>query len=154
MPQQQRPHVSIIGRKRPAPASVTTFSSGIPCLRRSSIKSTRIMELRTTIPAPAIKPGNHALGVMEDKTLRTRKRSLDVPGTSPEHGKSWTRGDGRLDHHPLSGFFNCIWRRQTFIYYSCFIIVFFVRIKLFNFVKNRYCMSALLLLVFILLLIF
>jgi len=44
-----------------------------------------------------MKPGN---GV-EDKTLRTRKRSLDVPGTSLGHGKSWTRGDGDTTKEPI-----------------------------------------------------
>ncbi len=48
--------VSIMGRKRTAPASITARSSGIPCASRSSMKSTRMMEFRTTIPAPAIKP--------------------------------------------------------------------------------------------------
>ena len=45
-----------MGRNRTAPASITASSSGIPCSRRSSTKSTRMIELRTTIPAPAMKP--------------------------------------------------------------------------------------------------
>ena len=48
--------VSIMGRKRTAPASITAWSKGMPSLKRSSMKSTRIIEFRTTIPAPAIKP--------------------------------------------------------------------------------------------------
>ena len=48
--------VSIIGLKRTAPASITAWSSGMPCRTRSSMKSTRMIELRTTIPAPAMKP--------------------------------------------------------------------------------------------------
>jgi len=45
-----------MGRNRCTPASITAFSSGIPSPRFNSMKSTRIMELRTTIPAPAIIP--------------------------------------------------------------------------------------------------
>ena len=48
--------VSSMGRKRTAPASITASSSGMPCASRSSMKSTRMMELRTTMPAPAMKP--------------------------------------------------------------------------------------------------
>src|SRR6266498_689691 len=48
--------VSSIGRKRTAPASTTASPSGIPSASRCSIKSTRMMELRTTMPAPAMKP--------------------------------------------------------------------------------------------------
>ena len=48
--------VSIMGRKRMAPASMTAWSRGTPCLTRNSIKSTRMIELRTTMPAPAINP--------------------------------------------------------------------------------------------------
>ena len=48
--------VSSMGRKRTAPASTTASARGRPWLRRSSIKSTRIIEFRTTIPAPAMKP--------------------------------------------------------------------------------------------------
>src|ERR1022692_1588788 len=48
--------VNSIGRNRTAPASTTASSSDIPCERRSSMKSTRMMELRTMIPAPAMKP--------------------------------------------------------------------------------------------------
>ena len=48
--------VSIMGRKRTAPASTTASASGMPSFRRSSTKSTRMMLLRTTMPAPAMKP--------------------------------------------------------------------------------------------------
>ena len=48
--------VSSMGRKRTAPASTTASSSAMPCERRSSMKSTRMIELRTMMPAPAIKP--------------------------------------------------------------------------------------------------
>ena len=48
--------VSSMGRKRTAPASITASSSGMPSPSRSSMKSTRMMELRTTMPAPAMKP--------------------------------------------------------------------------------------------------
>src|ERR1035437_7477016 len=48
--------VNSMGRKRTAPASMTAASSAIPSCKRSSTKSTRMMEFRTTIPAPAIKP--------------------------------------------------------------------------------------------------
>src|SRR5439155_3712136 len=48
--------VSIMGRKRTAPASMTAWSMGIPSARRNLMKSTRMMELRTTMPAPAMKP--------------------------------------------------------------------------------------------------
>src|ERR1039458_6938692 len=48
--------VSIIGRNRTAPASTTARSSGMPSRSRSSMKSTRMMLLRTTMPAPAMKP--------------------------------------------------------------------------------------------------
>ena len=39
-----------------APASTTASASGRPWLIRSSMKSTRMIELRTTMPAPAMKP--------------------------------------------------------------------------------------------------
>ena len=45
-----------MGRKRTAPASMTARSMGMPSARRNSMKSTRMMELRTTMPAPAMKP--------------------------------------------------------------------------------------------------
>ena len=48
--------VSIIGRKRTAPDSMHASASERPWLRRSSMKSTRMMELRTTMPAPAMNP--------------------------------------------------------------------------------------------------
>ena len=48
--------VSSIGRKRTAPASTTASSKGMPSARRCSMKSTRMIELRTTMPAPAMKP--------------------------------------------------------------------------------------------------
>src|SRR5919109_1553487 len=48
--------VKSMGRKRTAPASATASSSDIPCDRRSSMKSTRMMEFRTMMPAPAMKP--------------------------------------------------------------------------------------------------
>ena len=48
--------VSSMGRKRTAPASMTASLKAMPSARRSSMKSTRMMELRTTIPAPAMKP--------------------------------------------------------------------------------------------------
>ena len=48
--------VSAIGRNRTAPASTTACSSGRPSRSRSSMKSTRMIELRTTMPAPAMKP--------------------------------------------------------------------------------------------------
>ncbi len=48
--------VSSMGRKRTAPASTTAWASGSPSLIRSSIKSTRMIEFLTTIPAPAMKP--------------------------------------------------------------------------------------------------
>ena len=48
--------VSVMGRNRTAPASTTAWASGSPKLRRSSMKSTRMIEFRTTIPAPAMKP--------------------------------------------------------------------------------------------------
>src|ERR1035441_3474115 len=48
--------VSSMGRKRTAPASMTAASSAIPSCKRNSTKSTRMMEFRTTIPAPAMKP--------------------------------------------------------------------------------------------------
>ena len=48
--------VSSMGRKRTAPASTTASSSGIPWRSFSSMKSTRMIELRTMIPAPAMKP--------------------------------------------------------------------------------------------------
>jgi len=44
-----------------------------------------------------MKPGNR----VEDKTLTTRKRNLDVPVASLGHGKSWTRGDGDTDEEPI-----------------------------------------------------
>src|SRR5512137_2065353 len=48
--------VSSMGRKRTAPASTTASASGMPWARRSSMKSTRMIELRTMMPAPAMKP--------------------------------------------------------------------------------------------------
>ena len=48
--------VSTMGRNRTAPASITARSNGIPSRRPCSMKSTRMIELRTTIPAPAMKP--------------------------------------------------------------------------------------------------
>ena len=48
--------VRAIGRNRTAPASTTACSSGSPSRNRSSMKSTRMIELRTTMPAPAMKP--------------------------------------------------------------------------------------------------
>jgi hypothetical protein len=48
--------VSAIGRKRTAPASTTASSIDIPSRTRSSTKSTRMIELRTTMPAPAMNP--------------------------------------------------------------------------------------------------
>jgi hypothetical protein len=43
-----------------------------------------------------MKPGNS----VEDKTLTTRKGSLDVAVASLGHGKSWTIGDGDSDEEP------------------------------------------------------
>ena len=48
--------VSAIGRNRTSTASSTAAASGIPSRSFSSAKSTRMMLLRTTIPAPAMKP--------------------------------------------------------------------------------------------------
>jgi multidrug efflux pump subunit AcrB len=48
--------VSNMGRNRTAPASITASFNGIPSFIRSCIKSTKIMEFRTTIPAPAMNP--------------------------------------------------------------------------------------------------
>jgi len=48
--------VSSMGRKRTAPASTTASSRLAPSRRRISMKSTRMMEFRTTIPAPAMNP--------------------------------------------------------------------------------------------------
>src|SRR6516162_4209892 len=45
-----------IGRKRTAPASTTAASSEPPSRRRCSMKSTRMIEFRTTMPALAINP--------------------------------------------------------------------------------------------------
>jgi hypothetical protein len=47
-----------------------------------------------------VKPGNHAMGVMEGKTLKTRQGDLDVPVASPGDGKSWTIGDGDSEEEP------------------------------------------------------
>jgi hypothetical protein len=38
------------------PASITASRSGFPSARRSLMKSTRMIEFRTTMPAPAMKP--------------------------------------------------------------------------------------------------
>ncbi len=48
--------VSAIGLNRTAPASITASSIDIPSRMRNSMKSTRMIELRTTMPAPAMKP--------------------------------------------------------------------------------------------------
>lgn len=48
--------VSIIGRNRTAPDSTHASASDRPWLSRSSMKSTKMIELRTTMPAPAINP--------------------------------------------------------------------------------------------------
>src|SRR5579859_6014297 len=48
--------VSSIGRKRIAPASMTALSMDNPSRNRSSMKSTRMIEFLTTMPAPAMKP--------------------------------------------------------------------------------------------------
>ena len=48
--------VSSMGRKRTAPASTTASSSAMPWRSFSSMKSTRMIEFRTMIPAPAMKP--------------------------------------------------------------------------------------------------
>jgi hypothetical protein len=48
--------VSAIGLKRTVPASTTACESGTPSRSRSSMKSTRMIEFRTTMPAPAMKP--------------------------------------------------------------------------------------------------
>ena len=48
--------VSAIGRNRTRTASSTAAASGMPSISFSSAKSTRMMLLRTTIPAPAMKP--------------------------------------------------------------------------------------------------
>jgi len=48
--------VSSIGRKRTAPASTTASATGMPSAMRVSMKSTRMIEFRTTMPAPAMKP--------------------------------------------------------------------------------------------------
>jgi hypothetical protein len=46
-----------MGRKRTAPGVDDGFGrAAIPSRRRSSMKSTRMIELRTMIPAPAMKP--------------------------------------------------------------------------------------------------
>ena len=45
-----------MGRKRTTPASSTASASGMPSLSFSSMKSTRMMLLRTMMPAPAMKP--------------------------------------------------------------------------------------------------
>jgi len=53
---------------------VSTSTSGMPCARRSWMKSTRMIELRTTMPAPAMKPmapdqgrGMPNLGLTQDQ---------------------------------------------------------------------------------------
>ena len=56
MPTTTAAAVRSIGRKRTAPASTTASSSAIPWRSFSSMKSTRMIELRTMIPAPAMKP--------------------------------------------------------------------------------------------------
>lgn len=48
--------VKSMGRKRTIPASTTASSSGIPSANFKSMKSTRMIEFLTTMPAPAIKP--------------------------------------------------------------------------------------------------
>jgi hypothetical protein len=48
--------VSNMGRKRTAPASMIASSSGNPSFLRNTAKSMRIIELRTMIPARAMKP--------------------------------------------------------------------------------------------------
>ncbi len=48
--------VNSMGRKRMAPASTTASANGLPSFILSSMKSTRMMEFLTTIPAPAIIP--------------------------------------------------------------------------------------------------
>ena len=45
-----------MGLKRTAPASTTVSPTDIPSRIRSSAKSTRMIEFRTTIPAPGMKP--------------------------------------------------------------------------------------------------
>ena len=48
--------VNIMGLNLTAPASITASFKGMPSDILSSIKSTKIIEFLTTIPAPAIKP--------------------------------------------------------------------------------------------------
>ena len=48
--------VSAIGRNRSAPASTTACSSDSPSCNFNCMKSTRMIEFRTTMPAPAMNP--------------------------------------------------------------------------------------------------
>ena len=48
--------VSNIGLNRTAPAAITASRNGNPSARRSSMKSTKMIEFLTTMPAPAINP--------------------------------------------------------------------------------------------------
>ncbi len=78
--------VSIIGRKRTAPASITASASGIPCFSRSSMKSTRMIELRTTIPAPAIKPIIE-VAVKNAPINRVRRQNADQRERNRRHDR-------------------------------------------------------------------
>src|SRR5712691_528645 len=64
--------VSIIGRKRTTPASSTASASGMPSRNFSSMKSTRMMLLRTMIPAPAVNPISRASAPRSKRTNSPR----------------------------------------------------------------------------------
>ncbi len=64
-----------IGLKRTAPASTSAARSGMPFARRWRMKSTSRIELRTTMPASAMKP---IIDVAVKAALNTR-----CPSTMP-----------------------------------------------------------------------
>ena len=90
--------VSNIGRKRTSPASSTASDRGIPSARRSSMKSTRMMELRTMMPAPAMKP------IIEVAVKKTPKMACAgrIPMRVRGIGAMMTSGTAKLLNQPTT----------------------------------------------------
>ena len=90
--------VRSIGRKRTAPASTTASATGIPSRILSSAKSTRMIEFRTTIPAPAMKP-------MRDVAVKNAPSAAcagKMPTSEKGMGAMTTRGVEKERNHPTS----------------------------------------------------
>ena len=88
--------VSAIGRNRTRTASSTAAASGMPSRSFSSAKSTRMIELRTTMPAPAMKP----IMLVAVKNVPPSACAGRMPTSDSGIGARITIGIVKLWNHP------------------------------------------------------